>query len=325
MDTVTDTFLREQLNERRQRLQQVLDRSTGSSHLMGLLKEVDAALERMNDGSYGLCEVCHDPIEKDRLMANPLVCYCIDHLTAAQQKALEQDLELASRVQGGLLPKSDFRCPDWDIAFFYRPAGAVSGDYCDLLNTPDGGFIFLLGDVSGKGVAASMRVAQLHATFRTLVLAGLSVAELVNRANRLFCESTLADSYATLIAGKGYPDGMIEICNAGHCPPLVVRSGQVSECQATGLPIGIFCEGEYFSNRQQLTGGDTLVLYTDGVSEARDANGREYGTGALWKVAEKQHRRPARQLIDLYLQDLAAFQSGHPLTDDLTLLVIHKA
>src|SRR5713101_5185284 len=154
MATAEMTYLRSELEQRRERLHSALHSSAGDSSLSQLLTDVDAALDRFASGTYGLCQTCHDPIEPDRLLADPLVQFCLDHLTREEQRALENDLTLASRIQRALLPRVDFS-PGWEVRYHYQPAGLVSGDYCDLLETPDG-LLFLLGDVSGKGVAASM-------------------------------------------------------------------------------------------------------------------------------------------------------------------------
>src|SRR5713226_1118628 len=104
MAAISDVFLHTQLEERREKLAAALAASAPSAPLAQLLQEVDAALERMEKGSYGICEACHEGIEKDRLIADPLLRFCLDHLTTAEQRALEKDLELASRIQRGLLP-----------------------------------------------------------------------------------------------------------------------------------------------------------------------------------------------------------------------------
>src|SRR2546425_7712228 len=105
MAAISDQFLRTQLEERRQRLETAIASSGESAPVVQLLQEVDSALERMEKGSYGICETCHDSIEKERLITDPLVRFCLDHLTSEQQRALERDLELASRIQRALLPK----------------------------------------------------------------------------------------------------------------------------------------------------------------------------------------------------------------------------
>ena len=155
MDTVHQAVLRDHLVERRRKLEQTIDRARDSARLVELLQQVDAALGRMEEGSYGICEVCRQPIEDDYLRADPLVRVCLSHLTEEQQRAIERDLESASTIQGKLLPSASMRLPGWEIVHHYEPLGIVSGDFCDVIRTdgPAGETFFLFGDVSGKGVA----------------------------------------------------------------------------------------------------------------------------------------------------------------------------
>src|SRR5579862_4436728 len=194
---VTDPYLREQLEKRRGVLKSAISsvpivEAPGGTRLVELLEEVDSAVKRMDEGTYGICDVCHDTVEKERLIADPLTRLCLDHLSSDEQRALERDLELASQVQRGLLPHSDAQFRDWRVHYQYKPAGMVSGDYFDLITpaSSDGDLIFLLGDVSGKGVAASLLMTHLHAMFRTLAGANLELCQLIEMANRLFCKST---------------------------------------------------------------------------------------------------------------------------------------
>ena len=326
MADVAETYLREQLQTRRQRLESVVAVTRPPEDLVQLLSQVDAALSRMDQGTYGICETCHEPVEKDRLLVDPLICFCLDHLTADQRRALEQDLELATRVQRELLPKPDLRFAGWEASYHYQPLGAVSGDYCDLVvhQNATRGFFFALGDVSGKGVAASMLMSQLHAIFRTLLALDLPVESLVERAGRVFCESTMSSLFATLVCGLARASGEVEVCNAGHCPALLFQKGVVREIAATGVPLGMFSEGWYPAQKTAMLPGDVLLLYTDGVSEARSTNHEEYGETRLASVLGQAHEAPLPGLIQACLRDLADFRSGAPLLDDLTLLAIRR-
>jgi sigma-B regulation protein RsbU (phosphoserine phosphatase) len=327
MNTVRKVDLRRRLLNRRNRLETAMGEFEETSQLMHLLQEVDSALERMNGGTYGMCEVCHEPIEEERLVADPCAKNCLGCLTPDQQRALEQDLDLASRIQAQLLPKKNLSLNGWETYYHYQPAGLVSGDYCDLIS-PDaekGDLFFLLGDVSGHGVAASMLMAHLHAMFRTLIAVGLSVDQLVGRANRIFCESTISADYATLVCGRAGSSGQVEVCNAGHCPPLVIRDGGIMSLQATGLPVGIFGAGEYSATRVQLSPGDSLVLYTDGLTEAKDGAEAEYGAERLVKLVEGRRQLSPQALTQLCLEDLKSFVSGAPATDDLSIMIIRRA
>jgi phosphoserine phosphatase RsbU/P len=322
MATLEISFLQNQLEQRKQRLEAAINLAPQNSGLAGLLREVDAALERMDKGTYGLCETCHDPVERDRLMADPLVRYCLDHLTQPQLAALQRDLDLASAVQRNLLPKLGLRTGCWETSYHYEPAGAVSGDYCDLIPT-DGQLFFALGDVSGKGVAASMLMTQLHALFRSLTGMALPLGQIVTQANRVFCESALAGQYATLVCGQAKPNGEVEIHNAGHWPAIVVGHGGVLRVESTGLPLGMFHEGEFAATRVQLESGDMLFLYTDGLSETSNANANdEYGAERVMTLVRQQASRPPAELVAACLDDLRVFSNGAPPLDDLTLLAI---
>ncbi len=322
MNAVRKIDLRHRLVDRRQRLQTAIGEFKETTHVMRLLEEVDSALERMDEGSYGLCEVCHEPIREERLMADPLTRNCIDCLTPDQQRALEQDLDLASRIQTRLLPNKNLSFNGWEAYYHYEPAGPVSGDYCDLVSpeTEGGDLFFLLGDVSGHGVAASMLMAHLHALFRSLIAVGLSASQLVERANRIFCESTISADYATLVCGRAGKSGEVDICNAGHCPPLLVREGKITSLEATGLPVGIFCSGECSAERVQLAPGDSLLLYTDGLTEAQDRADAEYGAQRLARLVKGRYDLPPQALTQVCLEDLRTFLSGAPKTDDLAIM-----
>ena len=319
-----------ELLERRDRLERAVERNRSDTHLTHLLSEVDAALERIEQGTYGLCETCGEPIERERLLADPLVRYCLGDLSPGEQRALEQDLQLAAEIQRGLLPQRDVRTTGWEVAHHFAPLGPVSGDYCDVvLPDGDGGHsYFLLGDVSGKGVAASILMANLHATFRTLIATRLPVDGLLERANRLFCESTIASQYATLVCAKASPDGEVEVANAGHCPVLVASGGRTRVLQSGGLPLGMFCSSRYPTERCRLNPGDVMLLYTDGVIEARDGNGDEYGHDRLVSMFERTSRATsgatARHFAQACLNDLVTFLAGAAHQDDVTIMAVRR-
>jgi sigma-B regulation protein RsbU (phosphoserine phosphatase) len=141
---------------------------------------------------FGLCETCRDAIEAERLESNPLVRFCLDHLSQAELLAHQQDLDLATQIQSKLLPPSDIVSESWDAQYRCEPVGAVGGDHCELIVLDDRqSLFFAVGDVAGKGVAASLLVTHLNAIFRSLLSLDLSLAELVSRANRLFAKAPL--------------------------------------------------------------------------------------------------------------------------------------
>lgn len=324
MVTAVEPLIREQLIDRRHKLEAAANGFNQEAELTRLLREVDSALQRMEEGTYGLCDFCHDPVETERLIANPLTRLCIDHLSPNEQRALEDDLELAGRIQTGLLPQPSQKIDGWEIAYHYQPAGIVSGDYIDVISDDHENVLFVLGDVSGKGVAASMLMAHLQAMFRTLISVQLPLEQMIERASRVFCESTLPTHYATLVCGKTSTSGTVEICNAGHLPPLLFHKGSVRQIPATGLPVGIFCNEHFTCNQVQLEKGDTLLLYTDGLSEALNAEGREYGAERLAGILNHNHGLSPRALLDTCVRDWLSVGSGQRSTDDVTLMAIQR-
>jgi sigma-B regulation protein RsbU (phosphoserine phosphatase) len=315
--------LRSELIDWRERLEATARDSSDLVEWNGLLREVTAAIERLSQkDSYGVCQVCHDEIGAATMKADPLARNCLSCLTPEQLSELEDDLDRAWLIQGELLPKQNLKFNGWEVSYHYEPAGRVSGDYCDLVSTDTGDLYFLIGDVSGKGVAASLLMSRLHAIFRSLIDIGLGVNELVERANHLFADKTMRPYYATLVCGRAAPSGEVEICNAGHPAPLLVHGDGVTSIAATGLPVGMFCQESYTSAQVKVGKGDRLLLYTDGLSEARNSHDAEYGEGRLLSLLGKSHQLAANGLIHRVLDDVREFASGRPLSDDLTLMAI---
>ncbi len=324
MATAEQAYLRFELQRRHDRLASAVQSPLADASLSALLNEVDAALTRMEDGTYGICETCHTPVETDRLLADPLLRFCLDDLTQEQRRALEYDLTLAARIQQALLPDRNFAPAGWQVRYHYAPAGLVSGDYCDLFESK-GGLLFLLGDVSGKGVAASMLMSRLHATFRSLADTGLPLDHLVEAANRIFAESTLAGQFATLVVGRASRDGSVEFVSAGHLPLLHLGNIEARAEGATGVPLGMFTSASFPVHRLALQLGEALLIYTDGLTEARNSAGEEYGAQRVKTVATLGRAADPENLISACLSDLRTFTAGAKQTDDLTLLAIRRA
>jgi sigma-B regulation protein RsbU (phosphoserine phosphatase) len=169
-----------------------------------------------------------------------------------------------------------------------------------------------------------MLMAHLNAMFRTLVSINLPLDKLVERASRVFCESTLPTQYATLVCGRATSDGAVEVCNAGHLPPLLVQEGKVTSIAATGLPVGVFCSESFSVSRVQLNKGDTLFLYTDGLSESLDGDGNEYGAERLSQLLNDNHALAPDSMISLCRRALHTFANGNAPKDDLTLMAIRR-
>jgi len=223
-----------------------------------------------------------------------------------------------------LLPPPELSAAGWQVRYHYEPVGPVSGDYCDVLES-DSGLLFLFGDVSGKGVAASMLMSHLHATFRSLARANLPLQRMVEAANRVFSESTLAGQYATLVVGRAINDGSVEFVSAGHLPVLHLgRNGAKSE-GATGVPLGMFANANFPVHHLSLSPDEALLIYTDGFTEACNAVSEEYGVNRVRDTAQRHYAATPDQLIAGCLSDLRNFAAGTKRTDDLSLLVLRRA
>jgi sigma-B regulation protein RsbU (phosphoserine phosphatase) len=324
MATAEQSYLRGQLEQRRERLHTLVHEADGDAFLHRLLSEVDAALSRMDQGAFGVCEECKGKIEADRLLSDPLTGVCLECLSHEEQHLLENDLTLAGNIQRALLPNREAAVPGWKISFHYEPAGLVSGDYCDLIESP-GGLLFLLGDVSGKGVAASMLMSHLNATFRSLAAANLSVDRMAEAANRIFCKSTLAGQYATLIVGRAAENGVVDFVSAGHLPLLHVQANGASAHGATGVPLGMFCDSRYSAHNLTLQPGESLLLYTDGLTEAQNASGEEYGLERITRLAAQSAALAPEKLLANCVADLLGYLGSAKRNDDLSLLALRRA
>jgi sigma-B regulation protein RsbU (phosphoserine phosphatase) len=326
MESTRDALLRVQLSDRREQLQSAIQLRPGSGDIVRLLQEVEAALNRLETGSYGICELCHEPVEDLHLRMDPLARVCLSHLSDAQQRAFEHDLDLAAQIQNTLLPERHLHHEGWEIAYHYEPAGPVSGDYCDIVRSGIDGrdLTVFFGDVSGKGVAASLLMSHLHAMFRSLSASPLPLPELLERANRLFCESTMSIHFATLVSSRLSPRGDIETCNAGHSTPFLLHGGKVRGVQSTGLPLGMFCNSGYGVTSAHLEPGDTLVLYTDGVTEARDMADQFFGEERLQSLLKRHASSAPAALLTGIQESLATFRGTQPASDDVTIMVVRR-
>ena len=201
----------------------------------------------------------------------------------------------------------------------------VSGDYCDVIDAGSAGLYFMVGDVSGKGVAASMLMSHLHAMFRALISVGLSLKCMIEHASRVFSESTLPNQYATLVCGRALPCGKVEICNAAHPFPLLVTGCGIRAIEVSNLPIGMFGNEEFSVSEIGVEPGESLVIYSDGVSEAMDASGEQYGIDRLKSQISRQAAFSPSGMLTACREDLARFRNTAPRTDDVTLFVLGRA
>jgi len=291
-----------------------------------LMRQVDAAIGAIEVGTWGICAVCHDPMSASRMAEDPLVTVCLECLSEAERRSLERDLQAAGKVQRTLLPPAHLAQDGWEVAYHWEPRGVVSGDHVDLIppGAPGAPLHLVLGDVSGKGVAAALLQSHLHALFRALVPSGQSLPDLFKRANELFAEATSSVSYATLAALRLGCDGSFSIANAGHPRPLLADGRGVRPIEGGGLPLGLFCDSVYTERDLKLQPGQTLLLYTDGWIEGAKGD-REFGIGRAAATLRRNAGLPLPELLAACRAELDRFLEGSPRGDDLTLVAVRRA
>ncbi len=212
------------------------------------------------------------------------------HETALREQALARELDLAHEVQRGLLPAGPPQVDHYDFFEFYEPANQLGGDYFDYVHLPNGRVAVVVADVSGKGISASLLMARLTADTRYFLASEPSPAEAMSRLNRVFCGAGWEDRFVTLVACVLDPlRHEVVIVNAGHLPPLLRRrTGAVNAVaeKETRLPLGIDEKTQYPEAVISLMPGDSVTLYTDGITEAMNKEDQLYGFQRLWNQLE---------------------------------------
>jgi phosphoserine phosphatase RsbU/P len=291
------------------------------------LQVLDQALEKVADHTLGLCEVCHDYVEPSRLEMDYTACVCIEHLAAEERRRLESDLELSQKVQQALLPQQVPNIPGLELAAFSQPARIVGGDYFDFLNFQDNTHALVIADVVDKGMAASLLMASLQASLRILVEESDSPANVAQRLNSLFIHNIHLTQFVTLfLARYDHTTRSLHYCNAGHNQPLLYRQSangkpQAQWLQPTGAAIGLVEDFVFGDQTITLHHGDTLLLYTDGVTEARNLQGEEFRPQGLIDFMQQHSQLPASTLLRELRRTLQEFSGGQPLTDDTTIVI----
>jgi len=226
-----------------------------------------------------------------------------------------------------LFPATLPRVPGYEFFASNRPSQTVSGDLYRIevrKNTND--CVLLVADVSGKGIGASLLTASLEALAMGPIEMGRSPDEICNNVSRRLHARTPDERYATAVLAVLEPEtGVVRYANAGHNPPLVVRGdGSLEELWSTGIPLGMMADAEYTAEEVTLERGDTIVIYTDGVTEARNRQGEEYEPWRLKAVCCKHCSSSAEALGRAVAADLDAFTDGAPYDDDRTIVIAHR-
>lgn len=244
-----------------------------------------------------------------------------------ERQRMESELELATEIQQRFQPSGPPKIEGYEFQGISFSCYEIGGDYYDFIPRRDGRMLFALGDVSGKGTAAALLMASLHAAIHAQVAANRELGETVASINAYLAENTPANRFVTLFVAELDPvSGSVKYINCGHNPPLIGRAdGSVEQLASGGLPLGIIPTAEYESGSVSLGAGDVLVVYSDGVSEANNLNEEEFGLDRLTKVVQANLTASASGLRDKVESALSAFTGTAPANDDITLVIVKKA
>jgi serine phosphatase RsbU (regulator of sigma subunit) len=245
---------------------------------------------------------------------------------AIQKRIMDEELKTASVIQRRLLPPAPTGVVGYTFAGMNRPCRTVSGDYYDFVVRPDGRVYFVIADVSGKGVTAGLLMAGLQASFRIFTKNDPSPAVLMLQLNVALKENLPQSNFVTLFLGRlDTRSGLVEYANAGHCPPLWIRRDAVKELGDTDLVLGIVTQVEYASQHMQLEHGDSLVIFTDGLSEAVNSEGEDLASMELQQKLAGLHGLPADELAKAIEETIVSqLAADAPLADDVTLVVVSR-
>jgi sigma-B regulation protein RsbU (phosphoserine phosphatase) len=239
------------------------------------------------------------------------------------ERIMQRDLSQAAEIQGRMLPDKAPTVPGTDLAGFNVPCRTVGGDYYDFFPYSDGRVALALGDVSGKGMPASLMMMALHARVQVLAEDPGNLAGFMTRLNKATCAKCPSNRFITFFfCVFDSKTGELTFANAGHNPPIVIRaSGEAEMLEGGGCVLGILPIAPYSEMRIQLQKGDMLVLYSDGVTEANDVNQNEYDEERFIEVLKAHRTEPASEIVKAVTQSLAEFAAGAPQADDITLVV----
>jgi sigma-B regulation protein RsbU (phosphoserine phosphatase) len=263
-------------------------------------------------------------VENDRLLRE-----------AAEQERMRQELEVAKRIQTSFLPESCPPVPGWDLAAYWRAAREVGGDFYDFIPMPvrpeDGDGMGRMGlvvaDVADKGVPAALFMALSRTLLRTVSIDGRSPSAAISRTNDLILADARSGLFVTMFYAILQPwSDAVEYVNAGHMPPLVVRAeeGTTEELRVPGMALGILPNESFGEHTLHLRPGDALVLYTDGLTDAANAEQDRFGLDRLKELVRIHRHEPAHELAETINRAVEDFVGETVQFDDVTLVVARR-
>ncbi|HEY2971155.1 MAG TPA: SpoIIE family protein phosphatase [Pyrinomonadaceae bacterium] len=250
----------------------------------------------------------------------------IDAESRTESDKLHYELEESQEIQAALMPKALPEIDGFEIAIAWNPARAVGGDYFDVLKFSERHTALCIADVAGKGMPAALLVSNVQAVLKSFASDVLSPGELCARVNSIMCDNTVSHRFITCFyALLNTHNRKLSYTNAGHCPPMLIRDGACLRMKEGGPVLGILPDRRYLQGEIDLQSGDWLVLFTDGVTEARGPSGREFGEDRLEELLNQllngAHKLRAAELRDRIMEAVKEFSDGE-VYDDATLMIV---
>jgi serine phosphatase RsbU (regulator of sigma subunit) len=244
----------------------------------------------------------------------------------AQKARIERDLRVAADIQRALLADPSCKGPFFDLSAVSIPCRTVGGDFYDYLPLSGGAFGFALGDVAGKGAAAALQAAAVQANFVAIAPVSEDPAAALARINTALLRRAVEARFATMFYGALEPGGVLRFSNAGQEPPIALHAGgRMSTLEAGGAVLGILPGVTYDRGSVQLEKGDLVVVCSDGVTEAQNGEGAEFGRERLVDVLAGCHGLTPETVMDRLISAVRTFVGGAPQADDITALVVRYA
>jgi sigma-B regulation protein RsbU (phosphoserine phosphatase) len=239
-----------------------------------------------------------------------------------EKARMEQEMRIAAEIQQALLPKAGRTGAYFRAAAASLPCRSIGGAFYDYVDRLDGSFGFALGDVAGKGPPAALLSAMMQGMFAAQAAGSDPPSQTISRVNLALYRRGIESRFVTLMYGALHPDGHLTYCNAGHNPPLIVGPNGFRRLERGGPIVGLFESASYEEETVQLTPGDWLVVFSDGVSEALSVTGEEYGEGRILSLVQANEGVEPQKLLDQLFADVREFARGAPQNDDITVMVL---
>ena len=241
---------------------------------------------------------------------------------ASEKARLEQELRIAAEIQQALMPPPEFTSKYFDVAGTTVPCRAIGGDFFDYIEVSSGGIGFALGDVSGKGAPAALLTAAVQGMFTVESNEAAGPADVLAKINAGLKRRNVESKFVTMFFGVLEADGKMTYSNGGHNAPVLMRPGGTSRLETGGMILGMFDFARFEQETLSLATGDTLCVFSDGISEAQNPEGEEYGDDRLIACLEANRHAPLPAMREALIASVREFARGTSQGDDMTLLFV---